>query len=157
MVNSEELIGTAQYLTLEAKRRINRYRYNRVLPYFIRNTDMQHNESKGVQLFGVKNWTFETLRIRFLIHHRAHPIRTARPYPCTYHTHSMRLYMAPRSAFHTPVTITEKGRYNSFRYRDKNSTVLTSCYIRGFQSYSNPRNYAPLPPAVRMAVKPPLK
>ena len=55
----------------------------------------------------------------------------------------MRLYIAPRSAFHAPVKIMEKCRYNSSRYRDKNSTVLTSCYMRGFQSYSNPRNHPP--------------
>jgi len=36
MVNSEELIGTAEFLTLSTKYRINRRRYNRVLPY-IRN------------------------------------------------------------------------------------------------------------------------
>jgi len=29
MVNSEELIGTAEYLTLQARCRINRFRYNR--------------------------------------------------------------------------------------------------------------------------------
>ena len=55
----------------------------------------------------------------------------------------MRLYIAPRSAFHTPVKIIGKCRYNSSRYRDKNSTVLTSCYMWGFQSYSNSRNHPP--------------
>ena len=34
MVNSEELIGTAEYLTLQARYRINRCRYNRVRPYY---------------------------------------------------------------------------------------------------------------------------
>jgi hypothetical protein len=33
MVNSEELIGTTEYLTLKARCRINRRRYNRVLLY----------------------------------------------------------------------------------------------------------------------------
>jgi hypothetical protein len=33
MVNSEELIGTAEFLMLSAKCRIDRCRYNRVLPY----------------------------------------------------------------------------------------------------------------------------
>jgi hypothetical protein len=36
MANSEELIGTTEYLTLKARCRINRYRYNRVQLYFIR-------------------------------------------------------------------------------------------------------------------------
>ena len=33
MVNSEELIGTTEYLTLWTRCRINRFRYNRVLLY----------------------------------------------------------------------------------------------------------------------------
>jgi len=33
-VHSEELIFTTEYLTLEARCRINRYRYNRVLLYY---------------------------------------------------------------------------------------------------------------------------
>jgi hypothetical protein len=33
MVNSEELIGTAEYLTLQTRCRINRCHYKRVLPY----------------------------------------------------------------------------------------------------------------------------
>jgi hypothetical protein len=33
MVNSEELIGTTEYLTLYTRRRINRCRYNRVRLY----------------------------------------------------------------------------------------------------------------------------
>jgi hypothetical protein len=34
MVNSEELIGSTEYLTLQARCRINRCRYNRVRLYF---------------------------------------------------------------------------------------------------------------------------
>jgi hypothetical protein len=34
MDNSVELIGTTEYLTLQARCRINRYRYNRVLLRF---------------------------------------------------------------------------------------------------------------------------
>jgi hypothetical protein len=33
MVNSDELIGTTEYLTLQARCRINRCRYNRILLY----------------------------------------------------------------------------------------------------------------------------
>jgi hypothetical protein len=33
MVNSEELIDATEYLTLQSRCRINRYRYNRVLLY----------------------------------------------------------------------------------------------------------------------------
>ena len=34
MVNSEELIGTTEHLTLYTRCRFNRYRYNRVRLYF---------------------------------------------------------------------------------------------------------------------------
>jgi hypothetical protein len=48
MVNSEELIGATEYLTLYARCAINRCRYNRVRPYLVKVV-----VSYGMTLFGM--------------------------------------------------------------------------------------------------------